>query len=110
MSTKFSVLVGLFNKYPTGKMILRLDDEVIMEIIHLDQLYFLYVDSDIKRNPYVEARLESVGTQNIPEEGWEFLRPDGTIMEILQKTVYYTKDVWEPNTCIFHGDGPNVNA
>jgi len=68
-NTSYSVVLGLFRKFPTGKMILRLEDEVMYDIIYLDQPMVMQVPP-IEENPYSYVTIIPAQSLDQPDEVW----------------------------------------
>lgn len=97
--TSYSLVCTLFNKHPTGKMVLRLEGDVMYEVIRLDEPMVMVV-APYEVNPYGNMQLIPANLMDLPEDGWEFLAPNGEVIKIYQRTEFYT------NTGIYHNN-PN---
>jgi len=96
-------VANLFNTYPTGKMFARLEDEIYLEVIYTmlpgetnAYLYAYDIASYESGNVYGDSSLQKFTHEMGKGMEWEFMRPDGTIVEFIERTVYHANHLIAP--------------
>jgi hypothetical protein len=90
----FNLVENLFNKYPTGKCVSKLEDHVVLEVMYLKlpgkttpNYYLLTID--VPGNVYNTTCLVPFNPKEFPNTLWTFLKPDGTPVNIVSRVTYF---------------------